>query len=153
VSRHITGCTHSRFTEGHHVKHWADGGETKLDNLITLCRFHHRLVHEGGFGLYSLDDGAEREKFVFTRPDGTRVEPNGRKCFRGNNSAPSSDPPSADTGEPGDPVELALFTLNRDSGLAIDWRTSRCQWLGEQMDYGLAVEALVHRRDAASRAQ
>jgi hypothetical protein len=35
-----------RFCEGHHLKHWADGGETKLDNLITLCGFHHRLVHE-----------------------------------------------------------------------------------------------------------
>jgi hypothetical protein len=30
--------------------HWADGGETKLSNLITLCGFHHRLLHEGGFG-------------------------------------------------------------------------------------------------------
>jgi len=38
-----------RFTDGHHVKHWADGGETKLDNLILLCRLHHRLVHEGGW--------------------------------------------------------------------------------------------------------
>ena len=38
-----------RFTDGHHVKHWADGGETTLDNLILLCRFHHRLVHEGGW--------------------------------------------------------------------------------------------------------
>ncbi|MDH3421061.1 MAG: HNH endonuclease, partial [Gammaproteobacteria bacterium] len=51
------GCTHKHFTEGHHVKHWADGGETKLSNLITLCTFHHRLVHEGGFGLTATDDG------------------------------------------------------------------------------------------------
>ena len=41
------GCTHTRYVDGHHVKHWADGGETRLSNLVTLCRFHHRAVHEG----------------------------------------------------------------------------------------------------------
>ena len=43
------GCTRNRFVDGHHIVHWADGGETRLDNLILLCRHHHRLVHEGGF--------------------------------------------------------------------------------------------------------
>jgi len=38
-----------RFTEGHHVKHWAEGGETTLGNTLLLCRHHHRLVHEGGW--------------------------------------------------------------------------------------------------------
>ncbi len=38
-----------RFTDAHHVKHWADGGETKLENLVLLCRFHHRLVHAEGY--------------------------------------------------------------------------------------------------------
>jgi hypothetical protein len=38
-----------RFAEGHHVVHWAKGGETKLTNLVLLCRHHHRLVHEGGW--------------------------------------------------------------------------------------------------------
>jgi Domain of unknown function (DUF222)/HNH endonuclease len=141
------GCTHSRFTEGHHVKHWADGGETKLDNLIMLCRFHHRLIHEGGFGLHALDDGAERNRFVFTRPDGTRVEPNGRQCFRGNKTARASDQPLGGPGDRDAPVHLALLAQNRERGLTIDWRTSRCQWLGEGMDYGLAVEALIQRRD------
>ena len=34
------------WTDAHHVKHWADGGPTTLDNLVLLCRRHHRLVHE-----------------------------------------------------------------------------------------------------------
>ena len=52
-----------------HVKHWADGGETKLGNLVTLCSLHHTLLHEGGFGVTATDDGG----FVFTRPDGSRI--------------------------------------------------------------------------------
>jgi hypothetical protein len=38
-----------RFTEGHHIVHWEDGGETRLSNLVSLCRRHHRAVHEEGF--------------------------------------------------------------------------------------------------------
>jgi len=42
------GCDRpSEWTDAHHVVHWADGGETKLDNLVLLCRVHHRAVHEG----------------------------------------------------------------------------------------------------------
>lgn len=60
------GCTFKRYVDGHHVKHWAHGGETRLENLVTLCRFHHRQVHEGMVSVVILDDGA----FRFTRPDG-----------------------------------------------------------------------------------
>jgi hypothetical protein len=35
------------WTEAHHVVHWAEGGATALDNLVLLCRAHHRTVHEG----------------------------------------------------------------------------------------------------------
>lgn len=45
------GCENRRFLDAHHVHHWARGGPTTLDNLVLLCRRHHRLVHEGGFGL------------------------------------------------------------------------------------------------------
>jgi hypothetical protein len=60
------GCCFKRYVDGHHVRHWADGGETKLSNLITLCRFHHRLVHEGQVVVQTLDDGV----FRFVRHDG-----------------------------------------------------------------------------------
>ncbi len=43
------GCTHRRYLDGHHVKHWRDGGKTTLDNLCLLCTKHHRLLHEGRF--------------------------------------------------------------------------------------------------------
>ena len=43
------GCTHERWLGAHHVVHWADGGETSLDNTMLLCSRHHMLLHEGGF--------------------------------------------------------------------------------------------------------
>jgi uncharacterized protein DUF222/HNH endonuclease len=54
------GCTNRHYVDGHHIKHWANGGETRLSNLVVLCRFHHRLVHEGGVDVQVLDDGALR---------------------------------------------------------------------------------------------
>ena len=62
------GCTHTRFVDGHHVKHWAAGGETSLGNVVLLCGRHHKFVHEHGFGLRRVDD-----QFVFTSPDGTSL--------------------------------------------------------------------------------
>ena len=52
------GCPATQRLHGHHVRHWADGGETSLDNLVLLCPTHHRLVHEGGFDVQRLDNGA-----------------------------------------------------------------------------------------------
>ena len=54
------------FTDAHHVRHWADGGATRLDNLVLLCRRHHRGVHEDGFRVRATASGA----FAFSRPDG-----------------------------------------------------------------------------------
>ena len=42
-------CSNQRFVHAHHVRHWVHGGPTSLDNLVLLCSFHHRLLHEGGF--------------------------------------------------------------------------------------------------------
>ncbi len=36
------------WCQAHHIWHWSAGGPTDLDNLCLYCRYHHRLVHEGG---------------------------------------------------------------------------------------------------------
>ena len=63
------GCG-GRFTQGHHIRHWAQGGPTTLSNLALLCRRHHRAVHEEGYEVAREPDGA----LCFRRPDG-RVLP------------------------------------------------------------------------------
>ena len=45
-------CSHEQFLEAHHVMHWADGGETSLENTRLICNRHHRLLHEGGFTIH-----------------------------------------------------------------------------------------------------
>lgn len=62
------GCT-ARRCDAHHITHWADGGATSLDNLLLVCRRHHRLVHEGG---YSVERGPHDVTFV--DPRGKRLE-------------------------------------------------------------------------------
>jgi 5-methylcytosine-specific restriction endonuclease McrA len=56
------------WCDAHHVRHWADGGETALSNLVLLCRRHHRAVHDR-FGVEMID-GWPR----FLRPDGEPLE-------------------------------------------------------------------------------
>jgi hypothetical protein len=63
------GCT-ARRCDAHHVEHWIDGGVTSLENLVLLCRRHHRAVHEGGFDAIRHRDGS----VTFLRPNGTVLE-------------------------------------------------------------------------------
>jgi Domain of unknown function (DUF222)/HNH endonuclease len=52
------GCDRPpEWTDAHHLHHWADGGETSLDNLVLLCRVHHRTVHERGWRLSRTAQG------------------------------------------------------------------------------------------------
>ncbi len=63
------GCTNRRFLHSHHIDHWAGGGETRVDKLITLCTKHHTLVHEGGFRIQKNFE----DEWTFYRPDGIAV--------------------------------------------------------------------------------
>jgi len=66
------GCANRRYVDAHHIRHWADGGETSLENLTLLCSRHHRALHEGRFAIRRDALGA----IYFQRPDG-RVIPKG----------------------------------------------------------------------------
>jgi uncharacterized protein DUF222 len=45
------GCDRpANWTSPHHIVFWTrQGGHTNLPNLVSLCHYHHRLVHEGGW--------------------------------------------------------------------------------------------------------
>lgn len=62
------GCGTRRFAQAHHVRWWRHGGRTDLDNLLLICSFHHRLVHEHGWAVTRDSGGTVR----WFRPDGIR---------------------------------------------------------------------------------
>jgi hypothetical protein len=123
------GGERRRHLQAHHRRHWAQGGETSLGNLVLLCWQHHRLVHEGG---YLIED-----------------DPGGGLRFRNRHgvvhpSLPPRPPPGR-TGE--------LLAGNHRRGLAIGPRTNR-HGCGAPMELQLVVDAIasaVGRDEAADR--
>jgi hypothetical protein len=113
------GCSHRRFVDAHHIEHWADGGKTSIDNLVLLCRRHHRLVHEGGFGLEKIADG----RIHFTRPDGRAIDDHPRL--------------------PGGTI-AALCCGNQQDDQAID----ASSWIipTDDLDYDIAIGGLLSLR-------
>jgi hypothetical protein len=65
------GCGRTRWTQCHHIIHWADLGPTNLDNLLTLCGFHHRLVHRQGWEIIGNPNG----EVVFINQWGNQHQP------------------------------------------------------------------------------
>jgi hypothetical protein len=92
-----------------------------MDNLVLLCRRHHRLVHEGGFGVRRNGTGA----IEFSYPDGRMMATGPDSRFRGN--------------------VVSIKSGNRSRGLDITPETLPPLWRGEQMDDSLAVLGMVSR--------
>ena len=104
-----------RFTDAHHVKHWADGGDTALKNLVLLCSHHHRLVHEAAWTIEWWDEGRP----AFVDPRG-QVHVNGR-------------PPTAAAlpeADGRDPVQ-DLIADTRSRGADPDHLTAGARWKRE----------------------
>ena len=109
-----------RHAQGHHLHHWANGGATRLANLVLLCRFHHRVVHEEGYQVERDAEGALR--------------------FRTPRGWPIPDVPPAPP-LPRDPM-WALVATNRSNGHAIHARTGCPEWYGERLDLPWAISVL-----------
>ncbi len=115
------GCTNTRFVDGHHIKHWADGGETSLDNLVLLCRHHHHLVHEGGFACEKSADGE-----VYFRDQRQQPLPNWSEL-----------PKVANDHEVQRWLDSEFFAATANGeGCNAKW------YAGERMDWQMAVSAL-----------
>ncbi|MBW3651577.1 MAG: HNH endonuclease [Actinobacteria bacterium] len=122
------GCTNRRFVDGHHIRHWAAGGETSLANLVLLCRRHHRAVHEGGYTAEATADPHDPVRFL--RPDGTLL-------------GEQSELPATD--------HRAVVDHNCELGLDIDHVTAVPTWAGERLDLGLCVDGLLAASPKESR--
>ncbi len=107
-----------RFTDAHHIVHWADGGETSLRNACLLCRRHHRAVHEGGYRVCSDRSG----QIVFFTPKGNAL---------------FEAPPMPEL--PADPVE-ALVRRNRERGVTPNFLSGAPRWK-KDWDIPWAIEA------------
>ena len=122
------GC---RYTDAHHIVHWADGGETKLENLVLLCRRHHRAVHEEGF------------RVELTEGPGKHGHGEGREAearFYGPDGRPIPVVP-ARPAIPADPV-ADLFLTHRERGVDPDGWTTTPLWFGKTLDLDLALDML-----------
>jgi hypothetical protein len=113
------GCS-VRVGQGHHIRHWAQGGPTTLSNLALLCRWHHRVVHEEGYQVDRAPDGALR----FRRPNGRVL--------------PDVSPASSVHADPG----KALRAENEAKGLRLHAGTAAPGWLGERLDVAYAIDVL-----------
>lgn len=116
----FVGCCRTKWTQLHHIIHWALGGETSVDNLVTLCRRHHRLLHEGEYRIHK-DEGGD---LVFINKKNEIMKRSLYPQF------PSVVEPDA------------LERDNREHGLDIDAKTALTRWAGEQIDYDLALDIL-----------
>jgi hypothetical protein len=113
------GCTNRRFLDAHHIRHWIDGGETKLSNVFQCCRRHHRYLHEYSFTA-ELRDG----ELVFLDPDGREIPP-----------VPAR-PPLHD-----DPIDRLRGQIH-DHGIRISAESNAPGWDGWPVDYDACVAAI-----------
>ncbi len=116
------GCQ-VRFGQGHHIRHWAQGGPTTLSNLALLCRRHHRAVHEEGYRVDRQADGG----LCFRRPDGQIL--------------PEVPLPS---GVPDHPASVVRARNDRE-GIVIRAHTATPGWRGERFSVGYAIDVLHPR--------
>jgi hypothetical protein len=97
----FAGCSYTEFTNVHHIVHWVDGGLTNIDNLVTLCRRHHRAVHELGWTV----SGDPNAVLTFKSPHGRRMQSAPSPTWPPSSAGRSEPPDRKGIGKPDPPSE------------------------------------------------
>jgi hypothetical protein len=116
------GCGERTYLEIHHVHHQSRGGAHEIVNVLELCWFHHRLVHEGGWTIRFL----EHDEVIAITPEGNvisnRIEP---------------------------PVGVAstLGAANAAAGVTVDPRAITPNWWNDPLHLGDIIGGLAWHDD------
>jgi len=109
------GCDARRFLHAHHIVHWSDGGPTDLVNLVLLCSWHHRMVHDEVLTITTVDG----------RPQIARS---------GRHPPPRRPPPVRNLGEA---AQAARISPRVDA--------ARSRWEGDHIDWACFDAAYLNR--------
>jgi uncharacterized protein DUF222 len=114
------GCTHTRFLHAHHVRKWLFGGLTDIDNLVLICGFHHRLIHDHDYRIRRRP-----RRWEFLRPDGSPI--------------PTTAAPLTGNTE-------SIIEMHARARLRIDRNTLTPDWDGDRLDPEPILDALLPKR-------
>jgi len=142
------GCCQTKWTDSHHIKHWSEGGETSMNNLVTLCRYHHTQLHKGEYriekAMSSINEeskckeSASNQERLVSKETGNQNPTLNFINKRNEVIAKSLYPQFTDLGESTESIEM----LSNQAGLNIDRHTAASNWQGDQLDVYYAVEIL-----------
>lgn len=125
------GCCESTHVDFHHIQHWSNGGETNPDNLVKLCRFHHRALHSGVYSIERLGSNvkplstqhkAHFDTLVFKTSSGLTID-----------KYPKLEPCRS----------VQNFFSQQWPNVTV--QSGKCEWTGESMDYSMGIDALLWR--------
>ncbi len=111
------GCGERIFIDVHHIHHQSRGGGHEVTNVVELCWFHHRLVHEGGWTLRFL----EHDEVIAITPSGNVI---------------------SSTIEPPNRVASTIEQRNHGVGVAIDGTTITPNWWNDPLNLGDIIGGL-----------
>jgi hypothetical protein len=121
------GCGERTFTQIHHIHHQSRGGGHEITNVIELCWFHHRLVHEGGWTIRFL----EHDEVIAITPGGNVI-------------SSTIEPPASPT--------TTIAERNERAGIAIEARSVSPDWWNDPLHLGDIIGGLAWHDDNGAAA-
>jgi hypothetical protein len=115
----VPGCGRKRHLHAHHIQGWAEGGPTRLSNLVLVCSGHHRMFHEG-----KLSSAIQAGKIVFADQKGRDIP---------------GVPLSAASGHDLEDLELFLH----EAELRLDPSINMSKWDGTHVDVGEMLDWML----------